>query len=214
METKYAKIPEIKKGVVFSDPWYDASVWCQYRKAFSAKDWFMKMDSAVEDGYVSFQMLLGRPTVSHNFKVMEAYDGSFDIRYPGIYEVNQVELGMDTACIFCGNLENWKAYGESAALRTGTDGYFGDLMVITCKGDTEPAGFLLMGNLDETFGSPEHIFNHMVSSFNGLEISREHYAEGISPDSLAYQLCAAAEAKSAKLPQPPRKEKGDQEPQR
>ena len=214
METKYAKIPEIKKGVVFSDPWYDASVWCQYRKSFSAKDWFMKLESKADDGYVSFQMLLGRPTASHGVKVTETRDGSFDIRYPGIYEVNQVELGMDTACIFCGNLENWKTYGESAALRTGTDGFFGDLMVITCKGETDPAGFLLMGSLDETFGSPEDIFNHMVSSFNGFEITREHYAEGISPASLAYQLSAAAEAKSAKVPQPPRKENSDPEVQR
>lgn len=214
METKYAKIPEIKKGVVFSDPWYDASVWCQYRKSFSAKNWFMKMDSSVEDGYVFFQMLLGRPTASHNITTAEDREGNLDIKYPSIYELKQVELGMDTACIFCGNQENWKTYGESAALHTGTDGFFGDLVVFTCKGEDDPAGFLLMGNLDETFGNAEDIFNHMVSSFNGFEISKEHYVEGISPNALAYQLCAAAEAKSANIPYQPRKDKSDQEPQR
>ena len=199
MEPKYGKIPEIKSGVVFSDPFYDGDVWCQYRASFSAQDWLMKMEASTEDGIVYFQLLLGRPTASRNVKAVEANDGNFRVSYPGIYDVKNVELGMDTACIYCGNMSNWKAFGESAALHTGTDGIFGDLMVFTCKGEDAPAGFLLMGALDETFGNEEDLFKHMIASFNGFEVSKAQYMEGISPDSLAYQLYAVSEAKSANV---------------
>ena len=209
MTTRYAKIPEIQKGVVFSDPWYDGDVWCQYRKAFSAKDWLMKMDSHIEDGCVYFEMKIGRPTVARGVNTSEREDGSVGIAYPGVYDLNQVELGMDTACIFCGNMENFKTFGESGALRTGTDGMFGDLMIFTCKGETEPNGFLLMGVLDEDFGNEEDIFKHMNASFNGQEITQELYAELTSPDSLGYQLCAAQEAKHANVAKPMQKGKDD-----
>lgn len=214
METKYARIPEIKKGVVFSDPWYKADVWCQYRKSFSAKDWVMELQSRVEDGYVYFQMKLGRPTASRGVNTSKRDDGSVGIAYPYIYNIDQVELGMDTACIYCGNMENWQKFGEAAAIRTGTDGMFGDLMVFTCRGETDPAGFLLMGVLDESFGNEEEIFKHLNASFNGQEITQELYSELCSQDSLSYQLCAAREAKHANVARFPQREDNEKEPER
>lgn len=214
MATRYAKISKIEKGVVFSDPWYGADVWCQYRHAFSAKDWLMELNSRTEDGLVYFEMKLGRPTVSHGVALKEGEEGNYNISYPSKYDVKTVELGMDTACIFCGNMENWDQFGESGALRTGTDGMFGDLMVFTCKGEEEPAGFLLMGVLDEMFGGEEDIFKHLNASFNGQEITLELYAELTSPDSLAYQLCAAQEAKHAKVAKTTQKAKDTKEPDR
>lgn len=214
MATRYAKIPEIKEGVVFSDPWYEADVWCQYRQAFKAKDWLMQFTSRKEDGLVYFEMKLGRPTASRNVSLKDGEDGNYKISYPGYYDLKSVELGMDTACIFCGNMENWNTFGESGALRTGTDGMFGDLMVFTCKGEEEPAGFLLMGVLDDMFGNEEDIFKHLNASFNGQEISKEQYTELSAPAALRYQVYAAMEAGHARKAQAPTKEPTPDAPER
>lgn len=203
--SRFAKIPEIKKGVVFSDPWYGPDVWCQYRQPFHAKDWLMQLDSTTEDGILYFQLKLGRCTVAHGIQATDTKDGSFRIACPGRYTIKDVELGMDTACIFCGNMENWDTFGESGAIRTGTDGMFGDLMVFTCKGESDPAGFLLIGALDETFGREEDLFKHLTAAFNGQEITKALYQELSSPDSLQFQVCAAAELKHARSAETPQK---------
>ena len=174
----------------------------------------MQLSSRTEDGLVYFEMKLGRPTVSRNVALKDGEDGNYRISYPGYYDLKSVELGMDTACIFCGNMENWNTFGESGALRTGTDGMFGDLMVFTCKGENEPAGFLLMGVLDDMFGSEEDIFKHLNASFNGQEITKEQYTELSAPADLQYQMYAAMEASHARKAQAPAKEQQPDAPER
>lgn len=214
MATRYAIIPEIQKGVVFSDPWYKDDVWCQYRHAFQAKDWMMQLDAKTEDGTVYFQMKLGRPTACHGVKAIDTEEGGYRLLYPGIYQIQDVEIGMDTARIFCGTMENWDMFGESGALHTGTDGFFGDLMVFTCEGEDHPAGFLLMGVLDKDFGNEEEIFKHMNASFNGQEISQELYQKTVNPNSMQYKLHAAQELQHAKTARKQAKAAESPEPER
>ena len=194
---KFGQIPIIHDGVVFSDPWYDETVWCQYRKEFTATDWFLKIDTKSENGFISIQMVLGRPTVLASVMTKEV-DGGLQINFPGRYEVKDVEIGMDTASIFCGTKEHWDNFAEEASIHTGTDGIFGDLMVFTCKGENDPAGFLLTAGLEENFMDEQELIEHFFSSFNAKEITPEMFQHRTSSKSLAYQMNLSAEVKHAK----------------
>ena len=116
MESKYAVIPSIKKGVVFSDPSFVDTDDGQYRAAFSAKDWLLKMEIETDkDNYLVFRATIGRPTICQGVKITgEGEDLKFVI--PGRFHMEQFELGMDTPRIFCGSKENFDLFGEAAAL--------------------------------------------------------------------------------------------------
>ena len=206
---KYAQIPQILNGVVFSDPSYDESVWCQYRKDFRDDNWLMKFESNKEDNFISFQMTLGRSTVLAGVKA-EVKDHELLLTHPSRYNVQQVELGMDTACIFCGLKDFLEDFGSEAAIRTGTDGTFGQLLVFTCKGEDAPAGFYLAGGLEEIFMDEKELFQHFMSSFNALEVTPEHFAGRINPKALEVQLRASSEMRHAQesqmKPKSPEKE--------
>lgn len=195
--TKYAQIPMIKGGVAFSDPVYDETVWCQYRKEFTETDWLMKMDSRVEDGIVYFQMMLGRTTFSGSIKT-EKDDLGLRFSFPQRYEYDAREIGIDTAKVFCGSLDNFRMFGEEAALYTAADGLFGDLAIFTCKGENTPSGFILLGSVDEDITNEKDIFQHFVSSFDGKEIEKELYERRSDPTTLANKLCITAEERTAK----------------
>lgn len=193
---KYAQIPVIEKGVVFSDPSYDENVWCQYRKQFTDTNWLMKFETSKEDGFISFQMTLGRPTVLSGVEVSQDREG-MNISYPARYNTEQVEIGMDRAKMFCGLKEHWDNFGVSAAISTGTDGYFGDLTVFTCKGEDAPAGFFLIGGIGEIFMDEKALFSHLTGCFNAKEISQERFLNQVDPKSLALRVLAGSEVRHA-----------------
>lgn len=193
---KYAQIPQILNGVVFSDPWYDETVWCQYRKDFRDDNWLMKFESNAEDGFISFEMTLGRTTVLSGVKA-EVSEDELRLTHPSRYDVQSVDLGMDTACIFCGLKDQLEAFGREAAIHTGTDGIFGNLMVFTCKGESAPAGFYLVGGVEEIFMDENALFQHFLSSFNALEVTPEHFASRINPNALEVKLLASSEIRHA-----------------
>ena len=196
---KYGYIPQIEEGVVFSDPWYDADVWCQYRKDFSESNWLMRMETKRNEEYscLDFDLFIGRPTVMSSVEVNHHGAESFSLSHLGHHEITEAEIGMDTARIFCGSGKNWRLFGESAALHTGTDGFFGALFIFTCKGEDTPAGFVLMGNIDENFANEESLFRHMLSGFDGKEISREEYLQKTSLDTLANKILLSNELRIA-----------------
>lgn len=194
---KYGQIALIEKGVVFSDPSYDEKVWCQYRKEFTDTDWLVKMETQSKDGFISIQMLLGRPTVMASVMTKETAEG-VEVNFPGRYELEQFEIGMDTASIFCGLMEYWDNFSQEGSIGTGTDGIFGDLMVVNCKGDDAPAGFLLLAGLDEIFMNENELIGHLFSCFNAKEITPEMFQHRTSSKSLAYQMLLSAEIQSAK----------------
>lgn len=193
---KFAHIPEVKHGVVFSDPSYDESVWCQYRKDFQAKDWLMKLESSAENHFVTFQLTLGRPTILAGVEIQHNEE-DYSVVFPGRFDFKEHEIGMDTACIFCGLGDHFASFAEEAAIRTGTDGLFGDLMVFTCRGEQDPAGFLLAGGIDETFMSEKALFDHFLASFSANEITPEIYMKQTSPGNLDLRLAASEELRHA-----------------
>ena len=193
---KYAQIPKIQKGVVFSDPLYDETVWCQYRKDFSANRWLMKLETTPEDGYLSFTLSLGRPTVLSGVEVVPDNEG-IRLKFPERFSLQDKELGMDSAQIFCGLKEHWDGFAQEASIHTGTDGFFGNLMVFTCKGENVPAGFLLFGDIDELFMDENSLFQHFLSSFDAKEISPELFASKTDKNSLGMKLLVGSELRNA-----------------
>lgn len=188
----YGQLPEIRNGVVFSDPAYDEKAWCQYRKEFQDKNWLISLDTKSEYDILTFTMTIGRPTILAGVQTLESGDG-FQVSRPERFSSQTVELGMDTACIFCGLKENWDAFAQEAALHTGTDGLFGTLIVFTCKGEDAPAGFLLFGDVDEQLINEQALCQHLLAGFDAKEITPEQFAAKTRQSSLEMRLLRSSE---------------------
>lgn len=188
----YGQLPEIRKGVVFSDPAYDENTWCQYRKEFHDKNWLMALEAKPEDGLVFFSMTVGRPTILAGVEIQES-GNDYQVSRPARFLANNVTLGMDTAKIFCGLKENWDAFAEEASLHTDTDGQFGTLTVFTCKGEDDPAGFLLFGCVDADIINERALCEHMLASFDAKEITPEQFASKTRQSSLEMRLLRSSE---------------------
>lgn len=196
--TQYAEIPEIKKGIAFSDPCYDGEVWCQYRKEFQASDWLMKLDtSRDEDGYVNFNLSIGRHTLLSGLSVKETERGAAVSSFSH-YESSDTELGMDTARIFVGSLDNFENFAEEASIYTASDGLFGDLLVFTAKGEKEPAGFLVIGCVDGSITDEKDLFQTAVASFDGKQIEQARYEQLTDKEDIGLRIEIAKEMMEAK----------------
>lgn len=210
---KYAEIPTIKKGIAFSDPWYDESVWCQYRKEFHDTDWLMKLETRRdEDNYINMTLSIGRRTLMTGLKCEETDPelGQFDLAYPSRFQYDEAELGIDTAKIFIGSLDNFEKFAEEGAVYTAADGMFGNLYAFTCRGEDQPAGFLLLAAVDGDITEEEELFQTLRSSFDGREIDKDRYDARTDPSDLSLRVLAAAElrhANAAKESQPSQHEK-------
>jgi len=211
--SRFAEISKIRSGIVFSDPCYDESVWCQYRNHMSASDWMMSQESKCSgDGYHDFEIKIGRPTVLGQVKFEEKDDGLL-ISFPAHYEINHFELGMDTACIFCGNLDNFDQFGREAAIHTGSDGLFADLYEFKVKGEDKPIGFVLLGSVDSDLVDELSLFQSFTAGFDGKEVSRDEFEKRISESNLDYIKLRNHELASSKLHEISQNKKPDIEPE-
>ncbi|MBQ9955186.1 MAG: hypothetical protein IJO87_07125 [Eggerthellaceae bacterium] len=182
---KYAEIPQVRGGVAFSDPDYSPDTWCCYQRAFNPSGgWIMKMESARdEDGYVEFALTLGRRSMMSGLRVVENGEGAV-IRHLAHHQLEAKAIGCDTARVFVGSLDCFERWGEEASIYTAADGLFANLQVVTCKGEDEPAGFLLIGAIDGGITSEDELFRTIVSAFDGHEIDRSRFAKLVDPNSL------------------------------
>lgn len=214
--SKYAEFPQVSKGVVFSDPYYDESVWCQYRKAFNpSSGWAMKMESVRDDdGYAEFSLLIGRRSLLSGLRLDEE---AGTIKHYAHHQISDpVTLGMDTAQIYLGSLKFFEMYGEEASIRTGTDGEFGQVYPVTCKGEDEPAGFVLMAAIDTVITDEDELFRTVTAAFDGHEIDRERFEKITDPNSLEVRKQLSKEVQRAKAldhddKRQPKKGRNDQE---
>lgn len=211
--TRYAEIPQLK-GVAFSDPFYTADIWCQYRHDFNpSSGWVMRMETTRdESGIVEFALSLGRPTTLSGLKVNE---GSFS--HYGHHAIKDYEIGIDCARVFVGSLDNFEKFGEEASVFTAADGLFGDLHVITCMGEDEPAGFLLLGGIDGDITNEDELFRTITAAFDGHEIDRERFEKLTDPNALEVRKGLAKEfhhAKALEKGNKPQPEKGRGNPER
>ncbi len=210
---RFAEIPQVN-GIAFSDPSYGPDVWCQYRNDFRpSSGWVMKMESwRAPEGYVEFALSLGRRTTMSGLKVSDDGDRS-TIHYYAHHQLEAKEIGIDTAQVYVGSLKNFEMWGGSASIYTAADGLFGELQVVTCKGEDEPSGFLLMGGIDPDITGEDDMFRTVMAAFDGHEIDRERFEKLIDPNSLEVRMEFAKElhrAAALEQPEKPReKGKGD-----
>lgn len=214
METKikFAEIPQVRGGVAFSDPSYSSDVWCCYQKAFNpSSGWVMKMESGpVPEGYVEFALFLGRRTTMSGLRVSDNGEHTV-IHHYAHHQLEAKEIGIDTACVFVGSLENFEKWGEEGSIYTGADGLFGELQVVACKGEDEPSGFLLMGGIDPDITDADDMFRTVVAAFDGHEIDRERFEKITDPNDLEVRKELAKEIRRANAlekPDKPQPEKG------
>lgn len=200
METKvkYAEIPQVRGGVAFSDPTYSSNVWCCYQRAFNpSSGWVMSMKpTRDEDGFVEFALILGRRSMMSGFKVVENDEGAV-IHHLAHHQFEGREIACDTARVFVGSLDNFEKWGEEASVYTAADGLFGQMYEVSCKGEDEPAGFLLMGAVDGGITDEDELFRTIVSAFGGYEIDRERFEKLIDPNDLGVRKELAKEIRRA-----------------
>ena len=189
----FAEIPQLN-GVAFSDPWYGPEIHCQYRNDFRpSSGWAMKMESFLNpDGILEFALFLGRPSTLSGLGVTDKGDRSV-IHHYAHHQLEEKEIGIDTACVVVASYDNFQKFGESASVYTGADGLFGDLNVITCKGEDEPAGFLLIGGVDPDLTPADELFRTFAAGFGGHAIDRERYETLTSRDNLEVRKQLAKE---------------------
>ena len=194
---RYAEIPVIGSGVAFSDPSYGPDVWCQYRKEFKGTNWVMKLETAkAEDGYIDMTLTLGRRSLLSHLTIEES-NGDVYISFPSRFDTHKQEIGIDTAKVFVGSLDNFNQWGEEGSIYTGADGLFGDLRIFTCKGEDNPAGFLLNSAIDGSLTTEDELFRTLLSSFDGRELGRTKYDEITDKDNLSVRLLTSAELSHA-----------------
>ena len=56
--------------------------------------------------------------------------------------------------------------------------------MVTCKGEDEPAGFLLIGGVDPDITGEDKLFRTFTAGFGGHEIDRERFEKLTDPNSL------------------------------
>ena len=90
---------------------------------------------------------------------------------------------------------------------------FGELQVVTCKGEDEPSGFLLMGGIDPDITPADDMFRTVTAAFGGHEIDRERFEKLVDPNSLEMRKQFAKELRRARAfeqgEKPHEKGKGD-----
>lgn len=214
---RFAEIPQIRRGVVFSDPFYGPDVWCQYRKEFNpSSSWAMKMESSRdEDGYAYFILLMGRGSVLSGLRVVDYEEGAA-IHHYAHHVLESKEIGADTARVFIGSLDCFEKFGDEASIYTAADGLFGELQVITCKGEQDPAGFLFMGEIDTAVTDEDQLFRTITAAFDGHEIDLERFEKLTDPNSLEVRKQLSKEVQRAKAldhddKRQPKKGRNDQE---
>lgn len=167
--------------IVVSDPSYEKDVWCRYEKeGIDEKNWLVNLkieevEEEIDDFKVSgveFYMLLKKDK-----DICEITDNN--IRYLSNIKTTKTDIGMDTACIALGVNEKAKEIINSqskwqpkCAIRTGTDGMFGEVM----EGKTEEdlSFILITGYLSEDTGYDiESFFDYLITQFEIIDLVKE-----------------------------------------
>lgn len=199
--TRYAEIPQIRKGVAFSDPSYDSSVWCCYQKEFNpSSGWVMRLETTRdEEGVVEFTLSLGRRTTMSGLSLTDDDGEGASFRYYKHQSIEDREIGIDSACVFVGSLQNFEDFGDAASIYTASDGLFGDLYIISCKGEEEPSGFLLVGGIDGDITGEDELFRTIVAGFDGHEIDQERFERLTDPNDIEIRKGLAKEIRLADI---------------
>ena len=169
--------------IVISDPTYKEDVWCRYeKKDINEKDWIVNLDiyptETKIDDYnikgVEFLLLLKKNEYDCNI------DEDGNLSYLKDIELKDYTIGMDSACVALGLNNNAKEiidsqeeWQPSCAIRTGTDGTFGD--VSEGIKDGKLCFLFVTGYFDEEFINQNELFDYLVNQFQIKELIKEDF---------------------------------------
>lgn len=167
--------------IVVSDPSYKKDVWCRYEKEkLNEKNWIVDLDicpveDKIENYYIKgteFSLLIQKDKEDCEF------DDKGDFSYLNDIEMKDYKIAMDTACIALGinnnaqeiidSKEEWQ---PSCAIRTGTDGMFGEVSEGIRGGKLR---FLLItGYFEEGFIDENELFEYLKEQFEIKDLGKE-----------------------------------------
>ena len=167
--------------IVVSDPTYEKDVWCRYElDNLKEKNWHVDLDVyEVEDKYddytingIEFNMILQK------VKGICRVDDD-KIKYLNGLNINNYEIGMDTACVALGinnkakQIINSQAeWQPNCAIRTGTDGMFGS--VTEGRKKDELAFLVITGYLSSDMDyDVDSLFDYLVDKFEITDLVKE-----------------------------------------
>lgn len=167
--------------IVVSDPTYKKDVWCRYEKSdLKEKDWIVNLNIYQTEDKVGNYYIKG----TEFFLIMQKNDNvcNFDddgtLTYLKDIELKDYSIGMDTACVALGINANAKEIIESqeewqpeCAIRTGTDGIFGEVSEGTKDG--ELCFVLINGYFGEDFIDENELFEYLKNQFEITELVKE-----------------------------------------
>lgn len=177
------KIKELN-DIVISDPSYNKDVTCRYeRNNLNKKNWIIDIDinhlkTPVSDNITlegtEFFILLHPKDKTSELK------GNGTISYLSAHKLNEIDIGMDTACIALGINDFAKDINESAnfwqpecSLNTLTDGMFGTVKEGIIG--NQPNFIWISGYLDADTGySIQDIIDYLESQFQIVDLKYDY----------------------------------------
>lgn len=168
--------------IIISDPSYDETVTCRYEKNnLREKNWLVDIDikptvdeiEGMKFKGIEFYLFL------YKDKRLSELKENGTIRYLNSIKMNEIEIGMDTACVSLGINEKAEEIIElrdewqpECSLNTLTDGIFGN--VKEGKMFEHPVFIWLSGYLSEDTGySIEEIVDYLTEQLNIKELKKE-----------------------------------------
>lgn len=179
------KIKELNH-IVVSDPTYEKDVWCRYeRENLNEENWLVNID--IKPSIEEFKDFTVKGTEFFLFlckdKNWAELKENGTISYLKGIGLNEIDIGMDTACVALGIDEKAKEIIESkedwqpeCALNTLTDGIFGTVKEGKIEnGENNDIVFIwISGYLDEDTGyTMEDIIDYLQEQFNITELEKD-----------------------------------------
>lgn len=180
---KFKGLVEKINHIVISDPAYKNGVWCRYENQnIKGTNWKAELELK-EKEEIEISLLLKKSDNDCGF------DGD-DITYSSDIQLGKYRIGMDTACVALGindkAKEIIKSRGEwqpPCALKTGTDGYFGE--VLEGKRNDEVVFLMIFGYLDkDLFYDASVVFDYLKNQFELKDLKIEKNVSVINSDEL------------------------------
>ena len=168
--------------IVVSDPSYKKEIWCRYEiDNLNEKDWIVNLDinhkiEKIKDfdvGYIEFSILIKKDNDVCNL----TKEG---ISYLNDINLKEYQIGMDTACRALGIndkakkiIQSHDEWQPSCSIRTGTDGYFGE--VKEGKDSNNNLCFLFIsGCIDDDMNYEiDYIKDYLVNQFEIKDFQKE-----------------------------------------
>lgn len=176
---KYKGLIKELKHIIVSDPSYNKDVWCRYENdCLNNSDWISELEIQDDEELIDFKILLKK---NADDCILE--ENGFRYKADGLLEY---QIGMDTACISIGAnqqaneiIKSRGTWQPSVALKTGTDGIFGD--VIEGITDGETTFLVISGHFDKEMGYDiQDIVNYLEKQLDISDLTLDNQESDIT----------------------------------